>query len=456
MSDNPSDVDLAILETRENFHYPLKPGHLERSKHWFSGAGFGLFIHWDHASQQGLELSWPLVGGVEALPGKKVPAEQYHSSHETFNPLLWDPEAIARLAKAANMTYAVMTARHHSGWACWPSKHGNRDISSSPYGKAGGNILQSYVEAFRAEGIKIGVYYSLPDWGHEDYLAWKDDYLPYKFGFSPPLGTPEQWGNYRGFLKSQLTEILTEYGQIDLLWFDGAWERSKEQWGTEDIADHIRTLSPHTLINDRLFGQGDFRTPEQWIPPKPIAEPWECCMTMNHSWGYVPEDQDFKTPYEILRTLIEVVSKGGNLLLNIGPKGDGALVQQELALLEALGEWMGNCGASVIGVEPGLEPWQFYGPSTKSGDTVYLHQLATPGESVVVRGIPVRRVRSVKNLATGQSYEFKHRVAMHEAGQEDPDGEIIIDTTDGSVDGLIPVLVLDLSGNPEDVTVTHF
>ena len=456
MSENPSIPDKDLFDSRMQDAYPLRPGYQKRVSDWFDGAGLGMFIHWDHASQQGLELSWPLVGGVFALPGKGVPAEQYHSSHTTFNPVNWNPGELARLAKEASVTYAVFTAKHHSGWASWPSKYGNHNVTSSPFGKAGGDILRSYVEAFRSEGIKIGVYYSLSDWSEENYLPWKDEYRPYKFGFDSPIGTPEQWASYRKYLKGQLEEILTNYGTIDLLWFDGGWERSEDQWDTADIEQHIHKLSPNTLINDRLFSQGDYRTPEQWIPAQPLEEPWECCMTMNYSWGYVPDDHSFKSTYEILRTLIEVVSRGGNLLLNIGPKGDGDLVDEERTILEELAGWMQANGESVISAQPGLEPWQFYGPTTRRGDHVYLHNFATPGESVVVRGINIRRVRSVKSLATGEEFEFIRRAAINDTGATDPEGEIIIDTSNGSVSGLIPVLVVDISGDPEDVVLTNF
>jgi alpha-L-fucosidase len=177
---------------------------------------------------------------------------------------------------------------------------------------------------------------------------------------------------------------------------------------------------------------------------------------MNYSWGYVPDDHEFKSPYEILRTLIEVVSRGGNLLLNIGPKGDGTLIEEERELMKQLGDWMEVNGDSVINAEPGLEPWQFYGPSTKRGDMVYLHQFASPSESVVVRGIKIKHVRSVKNMATGQSYEFRRRASITENDLPDPEGEIIIDTSDDSLSGLIPVLVVDMSGDPAEVTLTHF
>lgn len=449
--------DLEKLATRMNDYYPLINGHEKRCENWFTGAGLGMFIHWDHTSEQGIEISWPLVGGVFALPGgKNVSVAQYHSTEATFNPTKWDPKEIAKLAKDAGMAYIVFTSKHHNGWATWPSKVGNRNITSSPYGKAGGDILRTYVDAVRAEGLKVGVYYSLSDWGHEDYLAWKDEYLPYVFGDSAPMGTPEQWQRYRKYLKDQLTEILTNYGQIDMLWFDGAWERSDEDWNSKDIGDHIRSLSPNTLINDRLFTQGDFRTPEQWIPAQPLPEPWECCMTMNYSWAYVPSDTAFKSPYEILRTLIEVVSRGGNLLLNIGPRGDGSLVPEERDIMVELAKWMKVNKESVVGVTPGLEPWQFYGPSTQNGNLVYLHQFAMPMESVVARGIKVARVKSVKILGSNEELKFTRRTAINDISTKDPDGEIIIDVKGKNLSGMIPVLVVDLGGNPDEVSLRNW
>jgi alpha-L-fucosidase len=456
ISKNPLPLEDFLL-TRHNDAFPLNPKSAERCSHWFKGAGLGLFIHWDHTSQQGIEISWPMVGGVFALPGgKDVTAAEYHATAPTFNPEKWDPAEIMKLAKAAGCEYVVFTSKHHNGWASWPSKVGDRNITSSPFGKSGGDILRTYVDAVHEAGLKVGVYYSLSDWGHDDYLAWKDEYRPYIFGLSSPRGSDEQWQKYRTYLKAQLSEILTEYGPIDLLWFDGAWERSNEDWDSVDMGNHIRSISPNTLINDRLFTQGDFRTPEQSIPPRPLDEAWECCMTMNYSWAYVPSDTAFKSPYEILRTLIEVVSRGGNLLLNIGPRADGSLVPEERNLLLELAKWMRVNKASVIGAEPGLEPWQFYGPSTQNGDLVYLHQLAIPSESVIVRGIKVKRVRSVINLSTGKELNFTRRTAINDVMQEDPDGEIIIDTSGGQVSGLIPVIVVDFGGNPSEVELRNW
>jgi alpha-L-fucosidase len=463
MAENTTNAGVGNISISEDFRatrlndvFPLIANNMERCKDWFTGAGLGLFIHWTQASQQGIEVSWPMVGGVISPGSKVVTVEQFHSTAKTFNPTEWNPKEIARLAKAAGCAYVVFTARHHDGWASWPTKVGTHNITSSAFGRNGGDILRTYVDAVRNEGLKVGVYYSLSDWSHEDYLAWKDEYLPYILGISPPRGTDEQWQRYRQYVKDQLAEILTEYGPIDLLWFDGAWERSNEDWNSKDIGDYIRSLSPRTLINDRLFTQGDFRTPEQWIPAQPLLEPWECCMTMNFSWAYVPSDTAFKTPYEVLRTLIEVVSRGGNLLLNIGPCGDGSLVPEERALLQELALWMQTNKESIIGVVPGLEPWQFYGPSTKRDNFFYLHQFATPTESVIVRGIKVKRIKSVKVLGSSQELEFSLRTAILDPGLGDPDGEIIIDVRGGKVSGLIPVIVIDLGGDPSNVTICNW
>jgi alpha-L-fucosidase len=458
MSEHSQDIfDLDKMTSRMNEYFPLIKGHEERTSHWFKGAGLGMFITWDHSSQQGIEISWPMVGGVFSLPGGKVvTADEYHSTAASFNPTAWNPKEIAELAKESGCAYVVFTSKHHNGWASWPSKFGERNITSSDYGKKGGDILRGYVDAVREAGLKVGVYYSLSDWGHKDYLAWQDSYRPYEFGESPPLGNDEQWESYRTYLKNQLTEILTGYGPIDLLWFDGAWERSNEVWDSKDIGDHIRSVSPKTLINDRLFTQGDYRTPEQWIPAQPIAEPWECCMTMNYSWAYVPSDTAFKTPFEILRTLIEVVSRGGNLLLNIGPKPDGSLVAEEKDLLLQLALWMQVNKQSVVGVKPGLVPWQFYGPSTRNENLVYLHQMALPSESVIARGIKVRRVKSVKVLGSSNELNFTRRTAINEVFLDDPDGELIIDVKGIFSNEIIPVIVIDLSGNPKDVELRNW
>ena len=458
MATETNVFDKEALAPRLNEFHPLISGHQQRCSEWFTGAGLGLFICLDHASQQGIEMSWPMLGDVNfALPlGGLVTVDQYRSTESTFNPTQWNPKDFLQKAKDAGCKYAVFTAKHHSGWAIWPSKFGGKNISTSIFQSTGRDILREYVDAAREVGIKVGIYYSLADWGHEGYLEWKDEYRPYVFGVSPPMGTSDQWESFRQYTKDQLTELLTQYGPVDLLWFDGAWERSDETWNSKDFGDHIRSISPNTLINDRLFTQGDYRTPEQWIPAKPLNEPWECCMTINYSWAYVPTDKTYKSTYEILRTLIEVVSRGGNLLLNVGPKPDGTLATEEAQTLDDLAVWMKVNKESIEKVTPGLEDWQYYGPSTQRGDIVYLHNFALPQESVVVRGVKVARLKSATVLGSSEELTFTRRTAIHDAQAPDPDGEIIIDVRGNKVSGLMPVIVLDFGGKPSAVQLRNW
>jgi alpha-L-fucosidase len=412
---------------------------------WFIGAGFGLFVHWDHASQQGIEISWPLVGR-SIIPGSDgvedfVTVEGYQSSAPTFDPVEWDAVALARLAKRAGARYVVFTARHHAGYAMFHTAASDFGIEHSPFGR---DITREFVEAIRAEGIRVGIYYSLSDWNHPDYPAMTMDDRPYAEEHWPGAGdpanaglpiaadkhrrsTPEQWARYREYLRAQLTEILTGYGTIDLLWFDGEWERAEEEWGSADLRALIKSLQPDVVINDRLLGQGDYTTPEQGFPVTAPSGPWELCLTIGQMWAWRPGDTKSKSTTSLVTTLIEVASRGGNLLLNIGPKGDGSLNESQVRTLEEIGEWMDVHAESVVGVSPttGVD---FYGPSTARPGVLYLHLVMRPIEEVVVRGIPVGRVTGVRLLATGEQSPYEVNLEVHEqpAPGVDPLGELRI------------------------------
>ncbi|HEX9260214.1 MAG TPA: alpha-L-fucosidase, partial [Acidimicrobiales bacterium] len=354
---------------------------------WFDEARFGMFVHWDHASQQGLEVSWPMVGGVFSLPHcQDVPVARYHASAATFDPKAFDAPALARLAREAGMRYGVLTTRHHNGYSMWPTMQSQFSVASSPCRR---DLVREFVEAFRAEGLRIGLYYSLSDWHHPDYPAFTDDMRPYRLGVTPPVPDAEQWGRFVEYLKGQLRELLTAYGPVDVVWFDGGWERPAELWHPDELEAQIRSLQPGILINDRLPTKGDFRTPEQFIPPAPPGHRWETCFTMNDSWGYNPDDHDYKTPRAIVHALCETAGRGGNLLLNVSPRGDGSLPLEQVDRLEVLATWMAKHAEAIHGTRPGLEPWQFYGPSTRNGDRTYLFHLSRPYDTVTVRGVPV-------------------------------------------------------------------
>ncbi len=413
-----------------------------RSMTWFDSARFGMFIHWGHSSQQGVELSWPMVGGNAALPESDMTVAAYQSSAATFNPGHWDPAALARTAKALGMQYAVFTTKHHDGYAMFHTKTSDFGVEHSPFGR---DIVGEFVDAFRAEGLRIGLYFSLIDWRHADYPAFIDEDKPYRFGRSRPP-TPEQWERFLADMFEQVRELLTNYGKIDVIWFDGGWERAPEQWKAVELEALIRGLQPEILINDRLPTVGDFETPEQFVPAQAPTRTWETCMTLNESWGYNPSDTAWKSPRQVVHTLCEVAGRGGNLLLNVSPMGDGSIMPEQRAILGAMQRWLSGNGESIAGTEPGLEPWQFYGPSTKRGNTTYLHLLMRPYESVTVRGVPIKRVKRVTVLASGQELTFTTRCSIVDSWfNRDPKGEVTIALPEDAIDSLATVLALEMS-----------
>jgi alpha-L-fucosidase len=341
------------------------------------------------------------------------------------------------------MRYGVFTAKHHAGYAMYPTKLSDHSVARSPRAR---DLLGEWVDAFRAEGLRVGLYFSLSDWHHPDYPAFTDADRPYLPGFSPPLPPPEQAARYLEFLRGQLRELLTEYGRIDLLWFDGGWERPADWWHAEELEAMIRDLQPDILINDRLPGVGDFETPEQFVPPRPPAGRWETCLTMNDSWGWVPSDTDYKSARELVHTLCEVAGRGGNLLLNISPTGTGAVPGVQRHRLEEIGAWMAVNGESIVGTDPGLEAWQFYGPTTRRGDRLYLHLLMRPYSHATVRGVPVKRVQDVHVLGDDRPLKFTIRTTVLDQLNADPLGELIITVPDDVVGNLATVLAVDFRG----------
>ena len=413
---------------------------------WFTAARFGMFVHWDHASQQGLELSWPLVGGLFALPKcQSVSVEDYHRSATTFDPVDWDPSALAGLAARVGMRYGVFTAKHHNGYAMYPTELSDHSVAASPCGR---DLVRDWIGAFRAEGLRVGLYFSLSDWHHPDYPAFTDEHRPYLPGFSPPLPEPDRWARYLEFLRGQLRELLTGYGRIDLLWFDGGWERPADWWHAEELEAMIRGLQPGILINDRLPGVGDFETPEQFVPAQPGGPRWETCLTMNDSWGWVPSDVDYKSARELIHTLCEVAGRGGNLLLNVSPTGAGSLPDAQAERLEVIASWMAVNGESIVGTEPGVDAWQFYGPSTRRGDRLYLHLLMRPYAQVTVRAVPVKRIRSVRCLGRHEPLSYTTRTTVLDQLNADPLGELVITVPEQVLDDLATVLAVDFEDLP--------
>lgn len=411
---------------------------------WFDEARLGMFVHWDHASQRGWEVSWPLVGGIFSLPKcQSVAVDEYHSLAATFDPTQFDAPALASIARDAGMRYVVFTARHHSGFSMYDTALSEHNVMRSPCAR---DLVREAVDAFRAVGLRIGIYYSLSDWHHPDYPAFCEEHKPYVLGRTPPLPDDEQAERFRSYLMGQLEELMTGYGRVDLIWFDGGWERPAGWWRPDEIEALLRRHNPAVLVNDRLPGRGDFATPEQFVPPTPPGGRWESCITMNDSWGWNVDDHDYKSAREIVHTLCETAGRGGNLLLNVSPRGDGTLPPEQAERLDDLRDWMREHAEAIHRTEAGLEPWQFYGPSTRRGDTVHLFLLMRPAESVTVRGVPIRRVaRVVLQGATSRELAFRVRTSIVGQLEQDAHGELLIDFPSDVPDELAHVIAVTIA-----------
>ncbi|MBI5288631.1 MAG: alpha-L-fucosidase, partial [Chloroflexi bacterium] len=237
--------------------------------------------------------------------------------------------------------------------------------------------------------------------------------------------------------------------EISVIWFDGQWERSIDPWRAKELREMILGLQPGIMINDRLPGQGGYATPEQFVPPQPLPGPWETCLTMNETWAYNPDDTRYKSARSLIHRLCEIAGKGGNLLLNVGPRDDGTLPPEQTERLEAIAAWMARNAESIVGTETGLEAWQFYGPSTRRGETVYLHLRMRPHEDVSVRGVRVKRVKSVRALATGKELRFTTRMSIADTlFNPDPLGELAISLPEASIDEMATVIAVELAPEP--------
>jgi alpha-L-fucosidase len=256
-----------------------------------------------------------------------------------------------------------------------------------------------------------------------------------------PRPEPARWARFRAHLLRQLRHLLTAYGPIDVLWFDGGWERTAAEWGSDELVATIRALQPDIVINDRLPGAGDYATPEQALPAQPPDGPWETCVTMNHSWGNVAADPERKSVRQLLGMLAETACGGGNLLVNVSPDGDGRLPAWQAERLDGMAAWMARHRAAILGTQRGLAPWQFYGPTTRRGDRTYLLCPMRPQELVVLRGVYGRRITGVRALGSGAALNVQLRLsAIDRLFGSDPLCDVLIEVPDAAIDETMTVI----------------
>ena len=384
----------------------------EKRMAWFTEARFGMFIHW----------------GLYSIPARgewlrsteEMPEEQYMQYFDEFDPKDYDPKAWARMAREAGMKYVVLTAKHHDGFCLFDSKY--TDFKSTNT-KAHRDLVREYVDAVRAEGLKVGLYYSLLDWHHEDYPHYGDKIHPMR-NHPECSNEGKDFSHYVEYFHNQVRELCTNYGKIDLLWFDFSYDDMRgEKWGATKLMEMVRSLQPDVIIDNRLevSGEGrgslweckptpyhgDFVTPEQMIPPEGIVDRnndpmvWEACVTMNRNWGFNGTDHMFKPSSMLIKKLVDCVSKGGNMILNVGPDARGNFPDESVRILHEIGVWMRKNSDSIYGCGASPIPKPEYGRITQKGNTCYYHLYENNIGPVALEGIKKDRVKNIRSLATG-------------------------------------------------------
>ena len=361
---------------------------------WFADAKLGIFIHWGIYAVKGIDESWSFFNG-------KISHEDYLTQTAGFSAENYNPEYWAKLIKQSGARYSVITSKHHDGFALWNTKFG--ELNAVKNSAAGRDLLTPFVQAIRKNNLKVGLYFSLIDWSHENYTQLTREKARYKI-----KDDPERWQKFTEYFQGQLNELLEQYNP-DLWWFDGGWEHNAEEWEAEKVRNMLLAKNPNAILNSRLPESGDYGTPEQGPPMKrPDSKYWELCMTMNDSWGYQHNDHNYKTPQQIIDIFVDCVSMGGNLLLDIGPKADGTIPREQENILTELGEFNSMNGSAIFGTHAGIPKDYFYGPTTLSPDStvIYLFVKGNENSSVALKGIK-NNVKRVRVVGDGTKLSFK-------------------------------------------------
>lgn len=371
------------------------PNQKAERMQWWTDARFGMFIHW----------------GLYALPARhewvkrheRISNDEYEKYFKIFDPDLFNPKDWAKMTKAAGMKYAVITSKHHEGFCLFDSKYTDYKSVNTPYGK---DMIKQYVEAFRAEGLKVGFYYSLLDWHYPDYTIDRNHPLSAKTDEEyEQLNKNRDMDKYRKYIKNQVKELLTNYGKIDIIWLDYSFPSGKhgkghKDWDSENLLAMVRKLQPGIIVNDRLDlldveGGWDFTTPEQykvkkWPERDGKRVAWETCQTFSGSWGYYRDETTWKSNHQLLELLIESVSKGGNLLLNVGPTARGLFDYRAQNRLQDMGEWMAVNNRSIYNCTQAPDDFPkpdncllTYNPKT---NRLYVHLLDYPMGRLTLKG----------------------------------------------------------------------
>ena len=393
----------------------LTPEQQDRKRRldWFLKARFGMFIHWGLYSQLGRH-EW-------VMNRERIPVKEYEPLAQTWKPAPGCQKEWAKLAKDSGMRYMVMTTKHHEGFCLFDSKL--TDYNAAKCGP-GRDLVAEYVEAARAEGLKVGFYYSMMDWHHPDGARCKKDEAARR--------------RFVDYIHGQVRELCTNYGKVDIMWYDVSWPLDAEGWESAKMNAMVRELQPDIIINDRSQMPEDFGTPEQHITPAEGGRAWEACMTFNGSWGYTPIDTDYKTSRQVVGMLRQVAAGGGNLLLNIGPRPDGSVPEPCVQALKETGDWLRRYGPSVYeATDPGPKDWLVTGAFTTKGSRLYFHCNRWPGAELAIGGL-FNKVLGARLMG---GYELGFR--------QNKDRLVIFGLPEIAPDALATVIEIDVEGQPK-------
>lgn len=400
----------------------------EKRMEWFEEAKLGIFIHWGIYAVNGVSESWSFYNNY-------LPYEEYMNQTKGFTASKYNPKEWLDLIQVSGARYTVLTTKHHDGVALWDTKAGDLSVvKSTPAGK---DLVAPFVEEVREHGLKLGFYYSLLDWSHPDYPNKTKTETRYK-------DDPARWNKFVQFNFAQLAE-LNKTWKPDLYWFDGDWEQSAEAWNSKGIVDLLRSTNPNVIINSRIQGYGDYATPEQGVPVvRPKDKYWELCMTMNDSWGFQHADTNYKTPHILLRTFVDCLSMGGNLLLDIGPKEDGTIPEEQVAILKEFGRWIKKHKEAVYETRAGIPAEHFQGYTTlnKAGDILYLYLPYRPNGPIEIKGL-MNKVNRVWVVGNGAMLPFK---IHNKSYWSQVPGNLYIEVPERVQDEQITVLAVLLDG----------
>ena len=424
----------------------LTPRPTQGDTDWFMRDRFGMFIHW----------------GLYALPARhewvqsreEIAPEDYRVYFERFNPVCYDPRHWARLAREAGMKYAVLTTKHHEGFCLWDSAFTDYKVTQTPWGK---DLLQPFVEAFRAEGLRIGFYHSLLDWHHPDFPI--DIFHPLRnHPQAAELNAGRDVRRYAEYLRNQVRELLTGYGPVDILWLDYSYPgreykglpgKGRADWESEKLLALVRELCPRIMINNRLDlpVAADFYTPEQvqpleWVKVDGHPVVWEACQTFSGSWGYHRDESTWKSPEQLIQMLVNTVSIGGNLLMNVGPAALGSIDPRAVRALETYRDWMALHGESIYGCTQS----EFSAPRdcrlTQKGGKVYVHVFAWPFKLLILPGM-AGKVSYARFLHDGSQVTLDASAWEHR--QVDlPPSALVLSLPVRKPDVVVPVIELTL------------